>query len=68
MPNYYVNANAQSTGEHEVHEEGCSWLRLVTEKEHLGHFNSCHGAIEEAKSRGYNADGCKHCSPECHTR
>jgi hypothetical protein len=26
MPNYYVNDNPQDNGDHEVHEEGCSWL------------------------------------------
>jgi hypothetical protein len=26
MALYYVNNNAQSNGDHEVHKEGCSWM------------------------------------------
>ena len=26
MASYYVNNNAQSNGDHEVHTTGCSWL------------------------------------------
>lgn len=26
MSNYYVNMNAQSNGDHEVHKSGCSYM------------------------------------------
>lgn len=29
MAYYYVNDNAQSNGDHEVHVTGCTYLRLV---------------------------------------
>lgn len=68
MPNFYVNMNAQSTGEHEVHKEGCFWLIQAKNKKHLGNFSNCKLAIREAKKHYSNVDGCKHCIPECHTR
>ena len=68
MAKYYVNANAQSTGEHEVHKEGCSWLPLVNSKIYLGEFVSCHGAVAKARERFSNVDGCAKCCPACHTR
>jgi hypothetical protein len=68
MPQYYVNDNAQENGDHEVHEEGCSWLDMVVSKTDLGSFTNCSGAVAKAKRIYPTADGCKHCSPECHTR
>lgn len=66
---YYVNKKAQSNGDHEVHAETCSYLPDVTNREYLGEFASCKGAVDEAKRRGYSkADGCFFCSPDCHTR
>ncbi len=41
MDNYYVNDNAQSTGEHEVHKDGCYWLSQVRSKTYLGSYGSC---------------------------
>ncbi len=70
MPNYhyYVNMIAQSTGEHEVHREGCSHPPSEENRKDLGLFNNCHAAVREAKEYYNNVDGCKYCSPECHTR
>ncbi|MDN5289032.1 MAG: hypothetical protein JWR38_5306 [Mucilaginibacter sp.] len=65
---YYVNQNAQSNGDHEVHEESCAYLPKLENRTYLGEFSSCKGAVEEAKKRYYKADGCKYCSPDCHTR
>jgi len=65
MNNYYVNNNAQSNGDHEVHKEGC--IYMPSNKTYLGQFSSCHGAVVEAKKRYPQSNGCKTCSNDCHT-
>jgi hypothetical protein len=67
MADYYVNNNAQTNGDHEVHISGCSWLALAQSKKHLGAFTSCYGAVVEAKKYYPTANGCKYCSNACHT-
>ena len=67
MASYYVNKNAQSNGDHEVHKEGCYWLSLVSSKKYLGEFNNCEDAVVEAKKTYSRSNGCKTCSSECHT-
>ena len=67
MATYYVNNNAQTNGDHEVHKEDCSWLALVTSKTKLGEFSSCHGAVASAKRIYKTANGCYYCSNACHT-
>ena len=73
MPFYIVNKNAQSNGDHEVHvkpRESCSSPGYPAwhNQEDLGFHTSCHGAVREAKRRGYRtADGCYYCSRPCHT-
>lgn len=66
MARYYVNKNAQSNGDHEVHKGGCSWMPIASNSLYLGDFVSCHGAVAKAKQYYPTADGCKHCSPACH--
>ena len=68
MAKYYMNTNAQSNGDHEVHKEGCSWMPLSHNRKYLGQFYSCSEAVIEAKKYDSNADGCKFCCPSCHTR
>ena len=68
MAKYYVNENAQPTGEHEVHKEGCKHLPELPNKKYLGEFSNCRDAIREAKKYFNNVDGCFYCSNECHTR
>jgi hypothetical protein len=68
MPNYYVNANAQPTGEHEVHKEGCTKPPLPHNKIPLGSHASCQSAVAKAKPMFQKVDGCAYCSPECHTK
>jgi hypothetical protein len=65
---YYVNKNAQSNGDHEVHDEYCSELPNTENRKYLGEFSSCAGAVAEAKKTDSRADGCKICSPSRHTR
>ncbi|MCE7996912.1 MAG: hypothetical protein HEP71_33430 [Roseivirga sp.] len=67
MPKYYVNKNAQSNGDHEVHKEGCSYLPKVENRTYLGVFSSCHDAVKEAKKHYRQVNGCYYCSRECHT-
>jgi hypothetical protein len=62
---YYVNNNAQSNGDHEVHEEGCRYM--PENKKYLGEFSNCQDAVKEAKLTYPKSDGCKTCSPACHT-
>ena len=67
MSDYYVNRNAQRNGEHEVHEATCYWLTLVRSRLFLGAFATCNGAVTKAKQTYPTANGCFHCSPNCHT-
>jgi hypothetical protein len=66
MAKYYVNKEAQSTGEHEVHKKGCQYF--PSRHIYLGIFSSCQGAVKKAKEQYTNVDGCAYCSPSCHTR
>lgn len=68
MNQYYVNKNAQPTGEHEVHVEGCPTPPNIANRFPLGSHWSCKDAIAAAKRYYFNVDGCKHCIPACHTR
>lgn len=66
MDHYYVNENAQSTGEHEVHKKDCSYF--PSKNIHLGYFSNCQDAVKKAKEHYSNVDGCYHCCRPCHTR
>lgn len=68
MPRYYVNNNAQSNGDHEVHSETCFYLQFVQSKNDLGYHDTCYTAVAKAKQTYSTADGCKHCSEPCHSR
>ena len=67
MKHYYVNENAQSNGDHEVHREGCTWLPDVSNRIYLGYFNSCHEAVTSARKHYQQVNGCYFCSRDCHT-
>ena len=71
MAKYILNANAQSTGEHEVHNANtCYWLPEQHNRIDRGEHSTCQSAVLEAKRRFQQSkiDGCAHCSPSCHTR
>lgn len=68
MANYCVNKNAQSTGEHEVHNYNCSFLPDAANRIFLGDFASCGPAKQEARKYYSYVDGCYYCSPACHTK
>ncbi len=67
MAFYYVNKNAQSSGDHEVHETGCSSMPDESNRIFLGDFLNCQDAVIEAKKHYLTADGCAICIPACHT-
>ncbi len=67
MSRYYVNKNAQTNGDHEVHTTGCSWLPKVENRIYLGDFINCKEAVKEAKQHYSQVNGCYYCSKSCHT-
>lgn len=68
MKKYYVNKNAQSNGDHEVHHEACKYLPLLQNRIYLGEFSNCDLAVTKAKAQYNQVNGCKECSPSCHTQ
>ncbi|SER33443.1 hypothetical protein SAMN05216589_0226 [Halopseudomonas bauzanensis] len=66
LKQYFVNTLAQPNGDHEVHREGCSWMPLS--RQSVGYHASCYPAVQAARMYYSRADGCAHCSPQCHTR
>ena len=66
MPKYYVNTNAQPTGEHEVHKEGCYRMPELQNRIYLGYFLNANDAVREARKYFNKVDGCYYCSPEAH--
>lgn len=67
MDKYYVNKNAQSNGDHEVHKAGCSYMPNLENRISLGEFHSCGGAVQEAKKHYHQVNGCYYCCNACHT-
>ncbi len=72
MIRYVLNRNPQSTGEHEVHKDDgtCPTPPQYQNKIDLGYHSNCFSAVEKARAlySGAAIDGCKYCSPLCHTR
>ncbi|MFC6486882.1 hypothetical protein [Nitratireductor sp. GCM10026969] len=68
MARYYVNKNAQSNGDHEVHTTGCSFMPQPENRIYLGDFTSCRPAVSEAKKHRDQVNGCYYCSYSCHTQ
>lgn len=67
MAYYYVNQNAQSNGDHEVHTTGCSYMPDSDNRTLLGDFASCGPAVTEAKKTYKQSNGCYYCAHACHT-
>lgn len=65
MPNYVVNNNPQSNGDHEVHKTDCTYF--PNNYKDLGWHSTCATAVAEAKKTYWKSNGCKYCSPTCHT-
>ncbi|MES2275963.1 MAG: hypothetical protein V4592_08070 [Bacteroidota bacterium] len=67
MKRYYVHTKAQSNGDHEVHDQACSFLPNTDNRLYLGEFASCEPAVREAKKTYAKSNGCYFCSRPCHT-
>jgi hypothetical protein len=68
MSSYYVNTVAQSNGDHEVHVERCNFLPSPANRQYLGEFVSCAGAVAKARQSFRQVNGCFYCSRACHTQ
>lgn len=71
MVNYYLNLNAQSNGDHEVHKETCPYYykyRNGFNFELLGAFWNENDAVRFAKQRhpNFRIDGCAYCCSNAH--
>jgi len=69
MPHFIVNRQAQSNGDHEVHNKtaGCSYMPREANQKDLGYHSDCHGAVREAKRTYSQSNGCYYCCNACHT-
>lgn len=67
MASYYVNDNAQSNGDHEVHVSTCTYFPLIKSKTYLGEHSSCVPAVAKAKTIYWQSNGCAYCCPACNT-
>ena len=68
MERYYVNTNAQSTGEHEVHKDGCHRMPELQNRIYLGYFSDAKEAVSEARRYFSNVDGCYYFASESHRK
>ena len=71
MINYYLNLNAQSNGDHEIHKESCYYYFKYAAGfnfEFLGSFQSDKEAENCAKRKHpeFKIDGCSYCCPAIH--
>lgn len=64
---YYVNKNAQANGDHEVHEQTCSFVPDEPNRVFLGDHQSCSPAVAAAQGIYPQSNGCYYCSRSCHT-
>lgn len=67
MARYYVNDNAQSNGDHEVHVPTCSFFPAAENRTYLGDFDSCWPAVAAARRIYPQSNGCYFCCNPCHT-
>lgn len=66
--NYYVSLDPQDNGDHEVHSQACRVLPKPEERLFLGEFYTCQDALRAARKVYLTSDGCRICSPGCHSR
>lgn len=71
MPKFVLNKNAQSNGDHEVHNvtTGCTYLPNPENQIDLGTHLSCREAVAYAKTKwpSHRINGCFFCCKACHT-
>jgi len=69
MPRFCVNENAQSNGDHEVHEtNNCAHAPDAENQKDLGFHDDCKSAVKEAKESFSQSNGCYYCCEPCHTQ
>lgn len=70
MAKYCVNKNAQSNGDHEVHniDARCRFLPDIANRLALGSHLTCTTAVAKAKQTYRQSNGCYYCARACHTR
>lgn len=71
MTKFYLNLNAQSNGDHEVHKENCYYYKMFKSGhnfELLGSFINEQAAVKYAKQKHptFRIDGCAYCCPNAH--
>jgi hypothetical protein len=66
---YCVNKNAQTNGDHEVHDVTAnkSCLPTPSNRQDLGYHSSCSSAVRAAKAYFNQVNGCRWCATACHT-
>ena len=70
MPTYCVNKNAQSNGDHEVHDltiGACNRLPDYGNRLDLGYHPNCQSAVRQSKITYWKSNGCWYCCPACNT-
>ena len=71
MQHFVINQNAQSNGDHEVHNvsTGCAHMPKAENQIDLGYHASCREAVAHAKQKwpGNRINGCYYCCNACHT-
>lgn len=69
MPYYYFNNTIDTNGNHEVHDEECSYLPGITNRTYISYESDCASAIATARilHSSKSFDGCYYCSRNCHT-
>ena len=69
MAYYCVNKNAQSNGDHEVHNisSTCAFLPDAANRLSLGNHLTCTTAVTKARQSYSKANGCYYCATACHT-
>ncbi len=68
MAQYFVNRNAQNNGDHEVHVSSCVFLPALQNRLDLGQHLTCVTAVRQARNTYPQSNGCRTCSPACHTQ
>ena len=73
MINYYLNLNAQSNGDHEIHKESCPYYYIYKNGnnfEYLGSYSNDYDALRHAKIKHPNLeiDGCAYCCSLIHKK
>jgi hypothetical protein len=68
MAQYFVNRNAQTNGDHEVHTSTCIYLPALHNRLDLGYHTTCVTAVRQARNTYQQSNGCRACSSVCHTQ